>query len=215
MRSAAKPEPGAPARRSVAGAEPSETAERILAAALEVFAMQGFDGTTTRAVATSAGANLGLIKYYFGSKEELWRAVVTRVFESLFATLAAEAPPRITSADDLRRLIRVFTDFSARHSDFVRMMNDEGKREGPRADWLVETHGRPLFEAGSAYLQQARDLGLVPEADMLHLYYIFLGATVMLFSQAPEVRRMTGIDPASSPEIARAHADALIALLLK
>ena len=47
--------------------------ERILAAALEVFAERGFDGARTREIADRAGANLGLIKYYFDGKERCGR----------------------------------------------------------------------------------------------------------------------------------------------
>ena len=64
----------APARkRRGASAAGEGTRERILAAALEIFSQAGFDGATTRELAARAGVNLGLIKYYFGTKEQLWR----------------------------------------------------------------------------------------------------------------------------------------------
>ena len=48
--------------RSPEGSQiPDGTRERILAAALEVFAERGFDGARTRDIAERAGANLGLI----------------------------------------------------------------------------------------------------------------------------------------------------------
>src|SRR5262249_59073029 len=47
--------------------------ERILHAALDVFAERGFEGARTREIAERAGANLGLGSYYFGGKERLWR----------------------------------------------------------------------------------------------------------------------------------------------
>lgn len=46
--------------------------ERMLRAALEQFGRHGFDGTTTRMIASAAGMNLGAIPYYFGTKEELY-----------------------------------------------------------------------------------------------------------------------------------------------
>lgn len=59
-------------------AHPPETArglqarERMLRAALDQFGRHGFDGTTTRMIATAAGMNLGAIPYYFGTKDELY-----------------------------------------------------------------------------------------------------------------------------------------------
>lgn len=48
-----------------------ESAEKLLAAALELFSEQGFDATTTRAIAQRAGLNEALIQRYFGGKEGL------------------------------------------------------------------------------------------------------------------------------------------------
>ena len=52
--------------------------EAILDAAEAVFADNGFDGATTRAIAEQAGVNAALIHYYFRSKEKLFEAVVAR-----------------------------------------------------------------------------------------------------------------------------------------
>ena len=49
--------------------------ERLLHAALNLFAHQGFAKTSTREIAEAAGTNLAAIKYYFGDKAGLYRAV--------------------------------------------------------------------------------------------------------------------------------------------
>lgn len=51
------------------------TRARILTAARDLFAENGFDRTTIRAVATAAATDPALIMRYFGSKEELFRQV--------------------------------------------------------------------------------------------------------------------------------------------
>src|SRR5262245_56588752 len=68
--------------------------ERILAAALTVFAERGFAGARTREIATRAGANLGVITYYFHDKERLWKAAVARAFAELQAGFAEGLQPR-------------------------------------------------------------------------------------------------------------------------
>lgn len=52
------------------------TRERILAAALDLVGREGLGGLTTRKVAAAAGVNLGLVHYYFGTKEKLVGAVL-------------------------------------------------------------------------------------------------------------------------------------------
>jgi AcrR family transcriptional regulator len=192
--------------------------ERILAAALEVFAERGFDGARTRDIAERAGANLGLLTYYFSGKEQLWQAAVSRAFEELATELAAvTAAARSDAAEDARaqleELLRGSVRFLARRPEFMRLMNDESKRDGPRMRWLADHHVKPMVAALAQVLERAKKLGLVPSIPLASFHYIALGAAGLLFSQAPECRYVMGVDPADDA-VADAHADALIRLLL-
>lgn len=55
-----------------------DTKERIISVAERLFAERGFAGTTLRNVVSEAGVNLAAVHYHFGSKEDLFRAVVAR-----------------------------------------------------------------------------------------------------------------------------------------
>ncbi|MBW2393701.1 MAG: TetR/AcrR family transcriptional regulator, partial [Deltaproteobacteria bacterium] len=104
------------------------TRERILEAALQCFSELGFDGATTREIAGRAGVNLGLIKYYFDSKEQLWREAVTRTFDELGDGLGdalREAGP-FDDRERLRLLIHRYVRWVGHHPEFVRLMHDEG-----------------------------------------------------------------------------------------
>jgi AcrR family transcriptional regulator len=57
------------------------TRERILEAALVLFADRGYEATTMRDVAREAGASLGLAYRYFSSKEEFVLALYMRLAE--------------------------------------------------------------------------------------------------------------------------------------
>jgi len=57
------------------------TRERILEAALGLFADRGYEATTMRDVAREAGASLGLAYRYFASKEEFALALYMRLAE--------------------------------------------------------------------------------------------------------------------------------------
>ena len=72
-------------RSSVAAAD-LDNRSRLLHAATDAFAEQGFDGASLRTIADSAGVSFQLIAYYFGSKEELWVATVDYLFERYLET---------------------------------------------------------------------------------------------------------------------------------
>ena len=54
----------------------SDTRERIIAAAVEVFAESGYDGTTMRAIAARAGVDSALLHQYFGTKADLFTETI-------------------------------------------------------------------------------------------------------------------------------------------
>ncbi|AKU24063.1 CerR family C-terminal domain-containing protein [Massilia sp. NR 4-1] len=54
-----------------------QSRERLLLAAMRLFAEQGYARTSTREIALAAGANVAAISYYFGDKAGLYRASLT------------------------------------------------------------------------------------------------------------------------------------------
>jgi AcrR family transcriptional regulator len=76
--------PGRPPKGAGSATE-TDLRGRLLEAARALFAQKGFDKTSTREIASAVGANLALIAYYFGSKEELYLAVLRESAERLRA----------------------------------------------------------------------------------------------------------------------------------
>ncbi|OBK31648.1 TetR family transcriptional regulator [Mycobacterium asiaticum] len=54
----------------------SDSRERILTNARELFALNGIDRTSIRAVARAAGVDAALVHHYFGTKEQLFAAAI-------------------------------------------------------------------------------------------------------------------------------------------
>lgn len=192
----------------------NETAGRILDAALDVFSERGFDGTGTREIASRAGVNLGLIKYYFDSKEKLWKAAVDEVVAKLGRTVAELSGAATGDSEVIPRAIRECVRFAARNPAFIRLMNDECKRNGPRMRWLVDRHGKRLYELAVGLIESARASHRIPDVPSVHLYYMLLGSIGLIFSQAPECRRLAGADPTLSDAMIETHAEAVVALFL-
>jgi len=57
-------------------ASEEKTRDKILSAAGEVFAEQGFEGATIRAITERAGVNVAAVNYHFRDKAELYGRVV-------------------------------------------------------------------------------------------------------------------------------------------
>jgi TetR/AcrR family transcriptional regulator len=191
-----------------------QTRERILASALDVFSDLGFDGASTREIARRAGVTQPLLNYHFSGKEHLWRAAVDEVFGALNAALTARIEG-LRGVDDLttaRLMVREFIAFSARTPQLHRIITQECKVDGPRMDWLVERHVRPLYDATTALFADLAEQGHVPAIPPAHLYYIITGAGPTIFVLGPECQRLSGLDPTSA-DVVETHADAVCRLI--
>lgn len=81
-----------PAPHTPVRADGTLARQRLLDAALRLFAENGYQKTSTRAIADTAGVNLGAITYYFGDKAKLYQAVFCESFSD------AATSPDITTA---------------------------------------------------------------------------------------------------------------------
>jgi TetR/AcrR family transcriptional regulator len=202
---------------------PSEVRERILDAAQLAFAENGFDGATTRQIASRANVPLGLLRYYFGDKLKLWQAAVDETFDEVRQGLdVAFSPPEGGPGADriadpvapIRAGIRAHVRYVAEHPEFVRLMHEEGKRRGPRMRWLVDRHVKPLFERLLPVIAHLQEIGRLPkDIAPLHFGYALIGAIDVIFHQAEECRRVTGVDP-NDPSVIEAHSRAVEFMLL-
>ncbi|HEY3843614.1 MAG TPA: TetR/AcrR family transcriptional regulator [Acidimicrobiales bacterium] len=190
------------------------TRDRIVAAAADLFSERSFDGATTRDIAARAGVTQPLLTYHFHSKEELWRAAVDSLFDLLNQTLNHRTTG-LRGVDEVTRaklLVREFVTFSAKNPQLHRIIMQESKADGPRMDYLVDQHVRPIYERTIALFESLARQGAVPNIPAPHLYYILTGAGPTMFVLAPECRRLSSLDP-SDDDVIEAHADAVCRLL--
>jgi AcrR family transcriptional regulator len=190
------------------------TRDRIVTAAIDLFSERSYDGATTRDIAAAAGVTQPLVNYHFRSKEELWRAAVDTLFARLNDTIY-ERTRGLRGVDEIttaKLLVREFIVFSARNPQLHRIITQESKADGPRMDYLVDTHVRPIYERTIAMFESLARAGAMPDIPAEHLYYILTGAGPTMFVLAPEARRLTGLDPAND-DVIEAHADAVCRLL--
>lgn len=190
------------------------TRERILDAALELFADRSFDGASTRQIAERAGVSQPSLNYHFRSKLELWEAAV----DSLFADLEQVMGSRLDGlrgVDNRTRAelaVREFIEFSARRPQLHRIVMQESKSDSERMDWLVDRHIRQLYDGVIAQFEQLAADGEIPPIPGPFIYYLLTGAAPTIFVLAPECERLAGFDP-RTPEAIKTHADAVVGLL--
>ena len=188
-----------------------ETRQRIIEAAIAAFAEFGFHGASTRDIAERAKTNQGLLTYHFNSKDELWHAATDQIFTSLQTALQAQMtalPQGMNLRERRREAVRIYVRFTAAHPELFRIMLDEGKGSSDRMKWLVKTHLKALYRNFGDFIAAPFDKEMLP-----HAFYVFTGASSLIFAIDPECRTLTGLNPKTKKAI-ETHADFAAQLLV-
>jgi AcrR family transcriptional regulator len=147
--------------------ETRQTRERLLDAALALFAERGFEATTTKLIAERAGVPNGLIYYYFGTKEKLLECLLgERTFLPDLQARVTEARAN-RDADPRLTLIEICTEFHAalrRNKPFARIISREAHLR-PVASNLVRQLADQVLALIEAFLEDAQQQGKLRSLD--------------------------------------------------
>ena len=116
---------------------------RIREAAIQHFAEEGYERTTIRGIAQTAGVSPGLLRHHFGSKEELRRACdeyVAGMLRQVNAQVLADPGQATAARRDARRY----------HRYIVRALADGSDEAGPIFDEMVTQTEQWLARADEA-----------------------------------------------------------------
>ena len=98
------------------------TPAALLAAARRLFADHGYDGASVRAITNAAAANLGAITYHFGTKRNLYEAVLQRATTPLADAVISAAGGSGTPQERVAAVVRAYFEALADDPDIPRLM---------------------------------------------------------------------------------------------
>jgi AcrR family transcriptional regulator len=146
----------------------NNTRDRLLQAALEVFAESGYDAATVREICRRARANVAAVSYHFGDKRSLYQAIYGTLFETLRERRTSFLPPEAPPEQRLRVYIQaMFEEIfcsgggSERQVQLSTIYLDEMARPSEVLDRIVSEHLEP--DARELYSIVAELLGTAPD----------------------------------------------------
>ncbi len=178
--------------------------EAILAAARELLAERGTARVTLRMVAERAGVRAPLVNYYFGSKAELFDAVIDEVGSRLRDRLRAVAThsesPEARFREYIAGVIHTMAadPFAPRLiAELVFFPDDE------RTDRFVRDVGEPNLASLRQVLEDGITSGAFGPIDPQLLAPALLGSCFFYFLGAPALRRIMDSDPLDPKAVER------------
>jgi len=142
------------------------TADRIVSVATHLFAVQGFDGTTTKQICEAAKVNIAAIHYHFGSKDNLYRHIIESFtgarLESVERTLS-EAHDRNELRIRLQLFLTEWLDAFIRQPELYRIVQTEVELLHARSEKVFRKTLLKICDTLINFIAAAKKRGLVRE----------------------------------------------------
>jgi TetR/AcrR family transcriptional regulator len=187
--------------------------ERILGAGERVFARAGLQGATMAAIAEEAGLPKANLHYYFGSKVDLYRAVLARTLHDWLLPLDA-LQPEADPATALAGYIRAKMALSAQRPDASRVFANELLHGAAEVGDLMRGELRTMVRDKAAVLDGWIAAGRMAPVDSTHLFFTIWAATQTYADFDVQVRAVLGRETLSAGDHARAT-EHVVDLLLR
>lgn len=156
------------------GRTKTDTADRIVDVAREMFGRNGYANTSVNEIARDAFVTKGAVYHYFGSKEGMFRAVHARVVEEVSARAAAGAGSDGHPLDLIQAGVAEFLDAVLEPSTQRIIAVD-----GPAVlgvEWEQSAASAEGMSDFRDYLAKASAAGTLPKVDADALAYVIRGA---------------------------------------
>jgi TetR/AcrR family transcriptional regulator len=149
---------------------------QIVRVATQLFAKNGFKGTTTREIARKAGISEAVIFKHFSKKEDLYKAIIdSRCSEST-------GQPRLISHLKGKKGKEVFEDMAAyllaehqKDSSFMRLLTYSALEKHDLSEIFIKTKGLELVEFIEAQIKALIEEGYFKKSDPALAARAFMG----------------------------------------
>lgn len=167
--------------------------ELILDAALEVFSQHGFRGATLDQIAEGAGLSKPNLLYYFPSKEEVHKALLTGLLDTWLDPLRAMNPQGEPLAE-IMGYVRRKLDLSRDYPRESRLFAGEILQGAPRMREAIEGDLKALVADKAVILRRWMSEGRIAQVDPVHLIFSIWALTQHYADFDVQVRAVLGPD---------------------
>ncbi|TCL74510.1 TetR family transcriptional regulator [Rhizobium sp. BK251] len=168
-----------------------EKEEQILEAALDVFSVHGFRGSTIDQIAEVAGMSKPNLLYYFRTKEAMHRALIDRVLDTWLEPLRAfdaEGDPESEIRSYIRRKLEMARDYP-RES---RLFANEMLQGAPHVEDELKGPLKSLVDEKAEVIRAWARAGKIAKCDPYHLIFSIWSTTQHYADFDVQVRAVLG-----------------------
>ena len=186
--------------------------EIILDAALEVFSIHGFRGSTVDQIAARAAMSKPNLLYYFRRKQDIYRAVLEATLADWLAPLAA-IDPEGDPVEELRRYITAKLAMSAEKPAASRLFANEILAGAPVVGDFLKNQLKQLVDEKARLIRSWVSAGKLAPVDPHHLIFMIWATTQHYADFDVQIRAVMG-SQVDRPGFREQTAQAVLTLVL-
>lgn len=171
----------------------TDTEQKILQAAREVFLEKGHDGARMQEIADSAGINKALLHYYFRSKQKLFRTIFKRELQSMLGSIFGLISPSDDFEQFLEKFISGYLENVSSRKNIMRFILWEiDKSPKEVASWFIEVFDDGGFPGNPIVLRIEKAIkdGEMKPVDPTNFVLSLLGMCVFPVVAEPMLKHL-------------------------
>ncbi|GAA3914789.1 TetR family transcriptional regulator [Chitinophaga oryziterrae] len=174
----------------------------ILEAAEQLFASQGFHGTSVRDIAHEADVNIAMISYYFGSKEKLIEAIFLKrihawklVLEDLLKDNTQSFEARFDG------LVETYVQRVMSNPCFHLMMIRAQIQIDIKVNELIHENKKEVYEVIKNFIIEGQEKGVFNDVDIMMMVSTLTGTTNHIMSTRHHFQRLSNLEHLSDEQL--------------
>src|SRR6266849_6546040 len=174
-----------------------DTRERILAAAVKVFAQRGLGGGRINLISRAARSNDRMIYYYFGSKEKLFIEVIGKIYRDMWEAESALNLDLKNPVSALKQIVQFTMNHYLTHPEMLALLNNENLHKGKyvsKSKAMKELSSPALDLMGRIYRRGVEDGVFRGGISPLHIYLSILALNYFYVSNRYTLSSFLGMD---------------------
>lgn len=177
--------------------------DRLVAAALRLFAQNGYEQTSTASIAREAGTSESQLVRYFGTKAGLLEAVFDLSWETLQQKVLSATAAAPSARVALLEILGIIIDTFSREEDMAYLLLFEGRRiRGPEHEIFLSKGFRQFNQLLQQVMRRGKaDGSLRSEVNIPALTSALLGAAEGMMRDQMTAQRAGETPPFSSEEV--------------
>jgi len=161
----------------------TDTKQRILDSAVQVFAAKGKAGARIEEIADLAEVNKAMIYYYYTSKDNLYERVLDAVLKETFGELSRVAATDASPEEKVRQIIDAYVEIYIRRHDLFQLLLREIIDGGETLKKIVVGY-KYIFEKQpdalpARLIQQGIDSGVFRSVNPGQTFMSLMGMTLI------------------------------------